>query len=57
MLELLPPTHEANNENNKKYNLVWKGKLACLLLFNKKRLSFSGIAGHFTETVSFIVYT
>ncbi|XP_032672061.1 protein MMS22-like [Odontomachus brunneus] len=54
MLELLPSTHEANNENNKKYNLVWKGKLACLLLFNEKRLSFSAIAGHFTETINLI---
>ncbi|XP_014477165.1 PREDICTED: protein MMS22-like isoform X2 [Dinoponera quadriceps] len=54
MLELLPSTNEVNNENNKKHNLVWKGKLVCLLLFNEKGLSFSSIANHFTETINLI---
>lgn len=51
MLDLLPSTHELNNEYNKKCSLIWKGKLACLLLFNERRLSLGSIAGHFTETV------
>ncbi|EFN83552.1 Uncharacterized protein C6orf167 [Harpegnathos saltator] len=54
MLELLPSTHEANNENNRKYNLVWKGKLTCLLLFSEKGLSFDPIIGYFTETINLI---
>lgn len=54
MLDLLPSTHELNNECNKRCNLIWKGKLACLLLFNEKRLSLGSIAGHFTETVCFL---
>ncbi|XP_028046332.2 protein MMS22-like isoform X2 [Monomorium pharaonis] len=54
MLDLLPSTHELNNEYNKKCNLIWKGKLTCLLLFNERKLSFSSIAGHFTETINLI---
>ncbi|TGZ50279.1 Uncharacterized protein DBV15_02129 [Temnothorax longispinosus] len=54
MLDLLPSTHELNNEYNKKCNLIWKGKLACLLLFNERRLSLGSIAGHFTETINLI---
>lgn len=52
MLELLPSTQELNNDYNKRCSLIWKGKLACLLLFNEKRLSLVSIAVHFTETVS-----
>lgn len=55
MLELLPSTQETN-ENNKKYSLVWKGKLTCLLLFNEKGLSFDPIANHFTETVRTLLF-
>ena len=56
MLDLLPSTHELNNDYNKKCNLIWKGKLACLLLFNERKLSLGSIAGHFTETVCSISY-
>lgn len=51
MLDLLPSTHELNDEYNKKSNLIWKGKLVCLLLFNERRLSLASIASYFTETV------
>ncbi|XP_011637201.1 protein MMS22-like isoform X2 [Pogonomyrmex barbatus] len=54
MLDLLPSTHELNYEYNKKYNLIWKGKLVCLLLFNERRLPFDFIIGHFTETINLI---
>ncbi|KYM87553.1 Protein MMS22-like protein [Atta colombica] len=54
MLDLLPSTHELNNDYNKKCNLIWKGKLACLLLFNERKLSVGSIAGHFTETINLI---
>ncbi|XP_029176045.1 protein MMS22-like isoform X2 [Nylanderia fulva] len=54
MLDFLPSTQELNIEYNKKYNLIWKGKLMCLLLFNEKRLSFVSIAEHFTETINLI---
>ncbi|XP_012220703.1 protein MMS22-like isoform X2 [Linepithema humile] len=54
MLDLLPSTQELNSEYNKKCNLIWKGKLTCLLLFNERRLSFAPIINHFTETVNLI---
>ncbi|EZA59634.1 Protein MMS22-like protein [Ooceraea biroi] len=54
MLDLLPPTHELNNEYNKRCSLIWKGKLACLLLFNERRLSLASIADHFTETINLV---
>lgn len=56
MLDFLPSTQELNIEYNKKYNLIWKGKLMCLLLFNEKKLSLVSIADHFTETVCFSFY-
>lgn len=52
MLDLLPSTHELSNESKKKYSLIWKGKLACLLLFNERKVSLAPIVNHFTETVS-----
>lgn len=52
MLDLLPSTNEVNNEYNKKCNIIWKGKLACLLLFNERKLSLGSIAGHFIETIN-----
>ncbi|XP_011065878.1 PREDICTED: protein MMS22-like [Acromyrmex echinatior] len=54
MLDLLPSTSELNNDYNKKCNLIWKGKLACLLLFNERKLSLGSIARHFTETINLI---
>lgn len=51
MLDLLPSTQELNNEYNKKCSLIWKGKLACLLLFNERRISFAPIINHFMDTV------
>jgi len=56
MLDFLPSTHELNDEYNKKCNLIWKGKLVCLLLFNERQLSLASIADHFTETVCFNFY-
>ncbi|KAL0103091.1 hypothetical protein PUN28_017435 [Cardiocondyla obscurior] len=56
MLDLLPPTHELNEYNKyiENCNLVWKGKLACLLLFNERRLSLGSIVGHFIETINLL---
>ncbi|XP_050445023.1 protein MMS22-like isoform X1 [Cataglyphis hispanica] len=54
MLDLLPSTHELSDEYNKKSNLIWKGKLVCLLLFNERRLSLASIASYFTETINLI---
>ncbi|XP_011860729.1 PREDICTED: protein MMS22-like isoform X2 [Vollenhovia emeryi] len=54
MLDLLPSTHELNHEYNKKCNLIWKGKLTCLLLFNERRLSLGSIVGHFKDTINLI---
>ncbi|XP_076654446.1 protein MMS22-like [Halictus rubicundus] len=54
MLDLLPPTKEYNNENNKKYSLIWKGKLAILLLYSELRLNFTSIAPCYIDTVNAI---
>ena len=49
--DLLPVTKEYNNETSKKYNLIWKGKLAILLLHSEFRLSFANIAPYYIDTV------
>ncbi|CAK9817611.1 Protein MMS22-like [Anthophora quadrimaculata] len=54
MLDLLPLTKEYNNENSKKYNLIWKGKLALLLLYSELKLSFKSIAFIYVDTVNTI---
>ncbi|XP_053997170.1 protein MMS22-like [Hylaeus anthracinus] len=54
MLDLLPLTKEYNSENSKKYILIWKGKLAILLLYNDLRLNFGNIASSYIDTVNAI---
>nr|XP_031832750.1 protein MMS22-like isoform X2 [Nomia melanderi] len=54
MLDLLPPTKEYNNENSKKCSLIWKGKLAILLLYSELRLNFINIASCYIDTVNTI---
>lgn len=49
--DLLPVTKQYNNETSKKYNLIWKGKLAILLLHSELRLSFANIAPYYIDTV------
>ena len=51
MLELLPSVQEPNDENSKRANLSWKGKLAILLLYNENSLSLESIASNLTEVV------
>lgn len=51
MLDLLPTVHNFNNENARKSNLIWKGKLVILLLFNELGLNFTHIINNITETV------
>ena len=52
--DLLPVTKEYNNETSKKYNLIWKGKLAILLLHGELGLSFANIAPYYIDTVNAI---
>ncbi|XP_026671561.1 protein MMS22-like [Ceratina calcarata] len=54
MLDLLPLTKEYNNENSKKYTLIWKGKLAVLQLYAELRLNLSNIAPSYVDTVNTI---
>lgn len=51
MLDLLPLTKEYNGENSKKYNLIWKGKLALLLLYSDLKLNVTNIASTYVDTV------
>lgn len=51
MLDLLPLTKEYNNENSKKHNLIWKGKLAVLILYNDFKLNLTNIAPLYIDTV------
>lgn len=51
MLDLLPLTKEYNSENSKRYSLIWKGKLAVLLLYSNLRLNFANIASCYIDTV------
>ncbi|KAG9429298.1 protein MMS22-like isoform X1 [Apis mellifera carnica] len=54
MLDLLPLTKEYNNENSKKHNLIWKGKLAVLILYNDFRLNLTNIAPLYIDTINTI---
>ncbi|XP_076234655.1 protein MMS22-like [Calliopsis andreniformis] len=54
MLDLLPLTKEYNSDNSKKYSLIWKGKLAILLLYNDLKLNFTNIASYYIDTVNAI---
>ncbi|XP_043598632.1 protein MMS22-like isoform X2 [Bombus pyrosoma] len=54
MLDLLPLSKEYNNENGKKHNLIWKGKLAVLLLYNDLKLNLANIASLYINTVNII---
>ncbi|OAD54304.1 Protein MMS22-like [Eufriesea mexicana] len=54
MLDLLPITKEYNSENSKKHNLIWKGKLAVLLLYNNFKLDLINIAPLYIDTVNII---
>ncbi|KAF3426824.1 hypothetical protein E2986_01096 [Frieseomelitta varia] len=54
MLDLLPLSKEYNRENSKKHNLIWKGKLAVLLLYNDLKLNLTNIAPLYIDTVNTI---
>ncbi|KAG7210314.1 hypothetical protein KM043_011855 [Ampulex compressa] len=54
LLNLLPSIKELNIENDKKTNLIWKGKLVVLLLYNEFKLNISSIACSFTDMVNTI---
>ncbi|XP_033336521.2 protein MMS22-like isoform X1 [Megalopta genalis] len=54
MLDLLPLTKEYNNENSKKYSLIWKGKLVILLLYSELKINFTSIASCYIDTVNTI---
>ncbi|XP_033366135.1 protein MMS22-like isoform X2 [Bombus vosnesenskii] len=54
MLDLLPLSKEYNNENGKKHNLIWKGKLTVLLLYNDLKLNLANIASLYINTVNII---
>ncbi|CAL7941312.1 unnamed protein product [Xylocopa violacea] len=54
MLDLLPITKEYNNESSKWCNLIWKGKLAVLLLYSDFKLSFATIASLYVDMVNTI---
>ncbi|XP_046814404.1 protein MMS22-like isoform X2 [Vespa crabro] len=54
MLDLLPSVHNINNENARKCNLIWKGRLVILLLFNELGLNFTHVINNITETVNII---
>lgn len=53
MLDLLPLSKEYNNENGKKHNLIWKGKLTVLLLYNDLKLNLANIASLYINTVQY----
>ncbi|KAI4498080.1 hypothetical protein M0802_006904 [Mischocyttarus mexicanus] len=54
MLDLLPLMQNFNNENARKYHLIWKGKLVILLLFHELGLNYTHIMKNITETVNII---
>ncbi|OXU29027.1 hypothetical protein TSAR_005155 [Trichomalopsis sarcophagae] len=55
MVNLLPSTIDwSDPSNSKKYCLIWKSKLAVLLLYNDCKYSFKDIAESYTETANAI---
>ncbi|XP_015439046.1 PREDICTED: protein MMS22-like [Dufourea novaeangliae] len=54
MLDLLPPTKEYNNDTSKRCSLIWKGKLAILLLYSELNLNFTNVATSYIDTVNTI---
>ncbi|XP_066597925.1 protein MMS22-like isoform X2 [Prorops nasuta] len=54
MMDLLPPIQDLKMENHKKYSLIWKSKLIVLLLYNKFKMNFIGVAESFLEMVNII---
>lgn len=52
MLDLLPPVQELTNENEKRYNISWKGMLAVLVLYNENSMNLESISSKFTNVVN-----
>ncbi|KAJ8680183.1 hypothetical protein QAD02_015970 [Eretmocerus hayati] len=55
VLNLLPKSHEFewnDSSGGKRYSLIWRAKLAVLLLYKEQRLSYREVADDFTETAN-----